>query len=58
MRYYLELYKLFNSPDIIRFIKVKRLEWAGQLIRASENRMIIEYLIPNQKEIGKWEDQD
>jgi hypothetical protein len=23
-----ELYKLFNEPDIIGFIKVKRLEWA------------------------------
>jgi hypothetical protein len=39
-RYNLELYTLFNEPDIIRFIKVKRLEWAGHLISASENRMI------------------
>jgi hypothetical protein len=39
-RYNLKLYKLFNEPDIIGFIKVKRLEWAGHLIRASENRMI------------------
>jgi hypothetical protein len=39
-RYNLELYKLFNEPDIIGFIKVKRLEWAGHLIRANENRMI------------------
>jgi hypothetical protein len=30
------LYKLFNEPDIIGYIKVKRLEWAGHLIRASE----------------------
>jgi hypothetical protein len=36
----LELYKLFNEPDIIRFIKVKRLEWVEHQIRASENRMI------------------
>jgi hypothetical protein len=28
-RYNSELYKLFNEPDIIGFIKVKRLEWAG-----------------------------
>jgi hypothetical protein len=39
-RYNLELYKLFNGPDILRFIKVKRLECVGHLIRASENRMI------------------
>jgi hypothetical protein len=30
----------FNEPDIIGFIKVKRLEWAGHIIRASENRTI------------------
>jgi hypothetical protein len=34
------LYKLFNEPDITGYIKVKRLEWAGQLIRTSENRTI------------------
>jgi hypothetical protein len=34
--YKLELYKLFNEPDIIGFIRVKRLEWPGHLIRASE----------------------
>jgi hypothetical protein len=39
-RYNHELYKLFNESDIIRYIKVKRLEWAGHLIRASENRII------------------
>jgi hypothetical protein len=33
-----ELYKLFNETDIIGYIKVKRLEWAGHLIRTSENR--------------------
>jgi hypothetical protein len=36
-RYNLEL---FNEPDIMRFIKVKRLDWAGHLMHASENRMI------------------
>jgi hypothetical protein len=28
----------FNEPDIIGFIKVKRLEWALHIIRASGNR--------------------
>jgi hypothetical protein len=37
-RHNLELYKLFNEPDIIVFIKVKRLESAGHLI--CENDMI------------------
>jgi hypothetical protein len=39
-RYNLELYKLSNEQNIIRFINVKRLEWAGHLILASENKMI------------------
>jgi hypothetical protein len=39
-RYNLELYKLFNEQYIIGPIKVKMFEWAGHLIRASENRMI------------------
>jgi hypothetical protein len=38
--YILELYKLFNEPGIIKFTKVKRLEWAGHVICTSENRMI------------------
>jgi hypothetical protein len=39
-RYNHELYKLFNDPNIIGYIKVMSLEWAGHLTRASENRII------------------
>jgi hypothetical protein len=39
-RYNHELYKLFIEPDITGYIKVKRLEWPGHLIRTSENRSI------------------
>jgi hypothetical protein len=39
-RYNHDLYKLFNEPDITGYIKAKRLEWAGHLIRTSENRTI------------------
>jgi hypothetical protein len=39
-RYNHELYKLFNKPDIIGYIKAKRLDWSGHLIRTSENRTI------------------
>jgi hypothetical protein len=35
-----ELYKLFNEPDITGYVKVKRLKWAGHLMRTSENRTI------------------
>jgi hypothetical protein len=39
-RYNYELYKLFNEPDVIGYIKAKRLEWAGHLIHTSENGII------------------
>jgi hypothetical protein len=39
-KYNHELYKLFNEPDIIGYIKVNTLELAGHLIRTSENRTI------------------
>jgi hypothetical protein len=32
------LYNLFNEPDITGYLKLKRLEWAGHLMRASEKR--------------------
>jgi hypothetical protein len=56
-RYNHELYKLFNEPDITGYIQAKRLEWAGQyvLVRIEPSR---KYLTPNQKEQGKWEDQN
>jgi hypothetical protein len=59
-RYNHELYKLFNKPDITGYtsIKVKRLEWPRHLIRTGENRCIKKILTPNQKELGKWEDQN
>jgi hypothetical protein len=38
---------------IIGYIKVKRLEWAGYLIET-----LRKYLTPDQKEQGKWEDQN
>jgi hypothetical protein len=39
-RYNHELYKLFNEPDIAGYTKLKMLEWAGHLVRASEKRII------------------
>ena len=37
-RYNLELYNLYIEPDVVIFIKFKRLELAGYTIRAYENR--------------------
>jgi hypothetical protein len=46
------LYKLLNEPDIIGYINVKKLEFAGHLIRASENRIIKKVF--NTKPEGTW----
>jgi uncharacterized Rossmann fold enzyme len=55
-RYNHELYKLFNEPDIIGYIKAKKLEWAGHLIRTSENRIIKKIFSTKPEGTGKWED--
>jgi hypothetical protein len=37
-RYNHELYELFNEPDIVKYIKINRLGWAGYIIRMDNNR--------------------
>jgi len=32
-RYNYELHEIFNKPNIVIYIKVKRLAWAGHLVR-------------------------
>jgi hypothetical protein len=58
-----ELYKLFNEPDIVKYIKINRLGWAGHVIRMDNNRTVKKVL--ETKPIGtrkigrpkmRWED--
>jgi hypothetical protein len=37
-RYNYELYGIFNEPNIVNYIKVKRLSWAGHLVRMDSDR--------------------
>jgi hypothetical protein len=37
-RYNHELYEIFNEPDIVNYIIVKRLAWAGHLVRMNNDR--------------------
>jgi hypothetical protein len=62
-RYNRELYELFNKPDIVIYIKIKRLGWAGHVIRMDNNRKVEKVF--NTKPIGirkggrpklRWED--
>jgi len=34
-----ELYSLYNEPNIVEDIKIRRLEWAGRIIRMEEERI-------------------
>jgi hypothetical protein len=35
-----ELYELFNDPDIIKYIKINNLDWAGHFICIHNNRTV------------------
>jgi hypothetical protein len=37
-RYSYELYEIFNEPNIVNYIKVKRLAWAGHLVRMNNDK--------------------
>ena len=39
-RYNYELYVTFNEPNIVTYITVKRLAWAGHLVRMNNDRTI------------------
>jgi hypothetical protein len=41
-----ELHKLYNSPNIIRMIKSKRMRWAGHVTRMGETRNAYRILGP------------
>jgi hypothetical protein len=40
IRYKFELYEIFNEPNIVNYIKVKRLAWAGHLVRMNDDRTL------------------
>jgi hypothetical protein len=39
-RYSYELYEIVNDPNIVNYIKVKRLAWAGHLVRMNSDRTV------------------
>jgi hypothetical protein len=39
-RYNYELYETFNEPNIVTYIKVKRLAWAGHLVHMNNYRTL------------------
>jgi hypothetical protein len=49
-RYNYELCGTFSEPNIVTYIKVKRLAWAGHLVLMNNNRTLQKYSTPNQME--------
>jgi len=39
-RHNYELYEAFNEPNIVNYIKVNRLAWAGHLMRMNNDRIL------------------
>jgi hypothetical protein len=39
-RYGRELYELFNEPDIVKYIKINALGWAGRVMCMDNNRTV------------------
>jgi hypothetical protein len=49
-RYNYELQELFNEPDIVKYIKISSLDWAGHVTRTDNNRTVKKVF--NTKPIG------
>ena len=54
-RYNYELYEIFNEPNIVNYFKVKRLAWAGHLVRMNYDRTLIQHQTRWSKKCWKTE---
>jgi len=53
-----ELYKLHDSPDIIRIMKSRRLRHSGHVARMRGNEDYILFWLVTRRERDSWEDRD
>ena len=53
-----ELYSLYKEPNIVEDIKIRRLEWAGHIIRMEEERIPKKVLNGNFLTTDQWVDQE
>jgi hypothetical protein len=56
--YNYELYEIFNEPNIVNYIKAKRLAWSGHLVRVNSDRTLRKYSTQNQMEQEDLEDRN
>jgi hypothetical protein len=50
LRHNKEFYELLDGPDIVIFIKFKRLQWAGHIVRMDNSRIPKKYWMENSME--------
>jgi hypothetical protein len=50
LRHNKELYELLDGPDIVNFIKFKRLQWASHIVRMDNSRIPKKYWMENSME--------
>jgi hypothetical protein len=53
-----ELYRLYNDLNIVEDIKIRRLGWAGHIIRTEEGRIPKKVLNGKFHTTNQWEDQE
>ena len=51
-----ELYELFKEEEVVTFIKLSRLRWAGHVMSLNDNDPAKRYLHLNPKEVDQEED--
>jgi hypothetical protein len=49
---------LLDGPDIVKFIKFKRLQWAGHIVGMDNSGIPKKYWMENSMEEDLWEDHD
>jgi hypothetical protein len=58
LRHNKELYELLDGPEIVKIIKLKRLQWAGHIARMDNARLPKKCWMENSMEEDLWEDHD
>jgi uncharacterized Rossmann fold enzyme len=49
---------MYRQRNIVKTIKVRKLEWAGHLVRTCDDRTVKKYFSGNQMEEKKQEDEN
>jgi hypothetical protein len=51
-----ELYEVFKEEEVVKFIQLSRLRWAGHVMHLNNNDPAKKYLCPNLEEVDQQKD--